>query len=260
MGLSLFASIHWAVSAAVEAGLFGLALRRGLFRRLPFFTIYLGLLLANEAVCWLTYRLTGITSATSANVYWIMQAVLISARAVAVYDICRALLSPYKGIWKFCRLFLMTSGVALTIAAAASTGNNPHHVIVAKIFTAERGLELMILSILIFGLIFCRYYGVEIDGYVALLMFGLGFYSAVEFANNTFLRLQISWQRFPLWEDLRLVSFNIATIIWFAALLKPLPIQRTAPVLLEPGEYETIAPQMTARLHQLNSALLDMWK
>ncbi|HEV2289746.1 MAG TPA: hypothetical protein VGR81_12420 [Candidatus Acidoferrales bacterium] len=260
MGLSLSASIHWAAGVAVEAVLFVLALRRGLFRRLPFLTLYLGLLLANEAVMWLTYRLTGINSATSANVYWIIQATLIIARAVAVYDICRAILSPYRGIWKFCRLFLTGLGVALTIAAAASTRSHLQHVIVAKVFTAERGLELMILSILISGLIFCRYYGVKVDHYLTWLMFGFGFYSAVQVANDTFLRTPISWHRFTLWQDLRLVSFNIATLLWCVALLRPLPEVSPSPALMKPDKYETIAPQMSARLRQLNSALLGLWK
>jgi hypothetical protein len=259
MGLSLSASVHWAVSSLIEAGLFGLALRRNLFSRLPFFTIYLGLVLASEPVLWLTYHFAGIATRTSADVYWIAQVVLITARAAAVYDIFHHILGPYKGVWKFCRRFLIALGVALTIATAASTSNGSHF-IVTRIFAAQRGLELMVLSILVLGLIFSRYYGVAIDRYVALMMLGLGFYSAVEFANNTFLRLHISWARFPIWENLHLASFNIATLLWCIALLRPLPEQQLSPALMQPGDYETLAPQMSAKLRQLNSALMDLWK
>ncbi len=259
MGFSHFISIQWAAAAAAEVVLFALALRRNLFRRLPLFTIYLGLLLLNEAVLWLTYRLTGISSRASFDAYWIMQSTLLLARAAAVYDICRALLSPYAGVWKFCRPILAGVALFLAVGAAISVGNSSPR-IAALILTGERGLESVIFGILLCGLMFCRYYGVSVSRHIAWLALGLGFYSAVQFVNNTFLRLQISGRYFEPWRDLRLVSFDIAIVLWWVALLKPLPQEQTAPVLFEPGEYEAIVPQMTSRLRQLNSTLLEMWK
>src|SRR5487761_178767 len=259
MGLSLIDSVHWAATALIEVVVLALALRHKLFERLPVFTIYLGVLVANEAIMWLTYQLSGISSPTSFYVYWTMQAIQVSARAVVVYEICRVLLLPYVGVWKLWRPFLATVGLVLAVTAAVAP--HPHlHSIFATTLMAERGFELTVVGILICGLIFCRYYDVRIDRHWTWIAFGLGFYSAVQVADNTFLSNWLTHTHFPIWEALRNASFNIATIFWLVALWKPLPARRPAPVLLAHGEYDHLAPQMTVRLRELNTRLLEMWK
>ncbi|MGH9729711.1 MAG: hypothetical protein ACRD4V_14135 [Candidatus Acidiferrales bacterium] len=203
--------------------------------------------------------MAGITSHTSFNVYWTLQAAQVLIRAVVVYEICHELLSLYMGIWKVCRPLLIMLGVILT-SIAAFTARRTVHPISATTLMAERGLELTVVSILIFGLIFCRYYHVQIDRSLAWIALGLGFYSAVQVANNTFLGNWLTHANFPIWEDLRLASFNIATVFWLVALWKPLPARQPAPVLLTHGEYEVLAPQVTLRLRELNARLLEMWK
>ncbi|MFI5070901.1 MAG: hypothetical protein ACHP8A_08425 [Terriglobales bacterium] len=259
MALSFFDSAHWAASAFIEVVVLALVLRRGAATRLPFFTVYLALLVASEAARWLTYEFAGISSRISFDTYWATQGILILARAVVVYEICRVLLSPYTGIWRFCRppLIMLASVLAATAALAARQRVNP---IRETILMAERGLELTVVGILIFGMIFCRYYGVRIDRHLAWIALGLGFYSAVQVANNTFLGNWFSREHFQIWNDLRMTSFNIATIFWLVALWKPLPARQPAPVLLARGEYDRLAPQMTMRLRELNTRLLEMWK
>lgn len=258
MAFSFFDSVHWAATALIEVLILALALHRKLLRRLPFFTVYLFILVANEAITWTAYRLTGINSLFSFHIYWTMQALQISARALVVYEICRVLLSSYMGVWKLCRPFLIMLGAMLVGGAALATRENAHHV-AATILTAERGLELTVVGILIFGLIFCRYYGVRIDRYVAWIAAGLGFYSAVQVANNTFLQ-NSPLGHFAIWEGLRQASFNVATISWYVALRKPLPVERPAPVLLGPNEYRNLGPRVTVRLRELNSRLMEIWK
>ncbi|HLJ42134.1 MAG TPA: hypothetical protein VKT50_11660 [Candidatus Acidoferrales bacterium] len=258
MGLSLFESVHWAATVLIEVVVLTFALRRKLFDQLPVFTIYLCILVANEAIVSLTYSFAGIRSHTSFYVYWAMQAVQVSIRAIVVYEICQALLSRYTGIWKLCRPLLITLGLVLA-GSAAATSRQRVHPISATTLMAERGLEFTVVSILIFGLIFCRYYGVWIDRHLAWIALGLGFYSAVQVANNTFLRGE-PMTHLPVLQIIRQTSFNIATIFWLVALWKPLPARQPAPVLLGPGEYDRLAPQMTLRLRELNSRLLEMWK
>lgn len=173
MGLSLFDSVYWATTAFLEVAVFGPALRRRLFARLPFFTLYLGLVIADEAILWLTYRLIGIRSRISFDVYWTSQALLVLSRAVVVYEICRALLWPFAGIWKLCRPLLVGLGLILVVSAVA-TARRTVHPISATTLMADRGLELTVAGVLLFGLIFCRYYGVEIPWYLAWIALGLG--------------------------------------------------------------------------------------
>lgn len=259
MGLSLFESVHWAATVLIEVVVLTFALRRKLFDRLPIFTIYLCILVANEAIISLTYSFAGIRSHTSFYVYWTMQAVQLSARAAVVYEICRELLSPYAGVWRLSRPFLLLLGLALA-GSTVATARRRIHPISTTTLMAARGLEFTVVGILILGLIFCRYYGVRIDRYLAWIALGLGFYSAVQVANNTFLGNWLTQANFIIWQALHEISFNIATIFWLVALWKPLPARQPAPVLLAPGEYGRLAPQMTLRLRELNTRLLEIWK
>jgi len=259
MGFSLFESGRWAATTLIEVVVLALALRQKLFGRLPFFTIYLCIVVANEVILWVTYSFTGISSHTSFYVYWTMQAVQVSIRAVVVYEICRVLLSPYEGVWRLCRPFLILLAALLVGGAAISARLSAHHA-AATILTAERGLEIAVIGILILGLVFCRYYGLKIERHVVWIALGLGFNSAVQVANNTFLRIGPTLADFPVWQIIRQTSFNVATIFWIVALWKPLPARQPAPVLLAHGEYDRLAPQMTLRLRELNTRLLEMWK
>ena len=259
MGLSFFDSAHWAASAFIEALVLALVLRRDAFKQLPFFTVYLALLVTSEAARCLAYEFAGISSKISFDTYWATQGLLILARATVVYEICRVLLSPYVGIWKFCRPLLIILGLILATGAGL-TARQRVNPIPETTLMAERGLELTVVGILIFGLIFCRYYGVRIDRHLAWIALGLGFYSAVQVANNTFLGNWFTHEHFQIWNGLRMASFNIATIFWLVAFWKPLPARQPVPVLLAHGEYEILAPQVTLRLRELNARLLEMWK
>jgi hypothetical protein len=258
MGLSLFAEIHWAGTALLELALFILALRRKLFERHLFFTIYLGALVAYEGLIWLTYALLGIQSRSAFYVYWALQAFLILFRGAAVYEICGVLLAPFLGVWRICRTFLLLISILLVVSALyAASQSGPHFS--AVISTAERGLELAIVGVLLIGLAFCRYYQVKVAGYLFWFGLGFGFYSAVQVVNNTFLRHYLL-AYFPVWKNLYLFSFDIAIILWCIAMGKPLPVVRLSPATLAPGEYEAIAPQVTSGLRELNARLLEMWK
>ncbi|MGB7023480.1 MAG: hypothetical protein WBD73_06750 [Candidatus Acidiferrales bacterium] len=239
--------------------MFYLALRRRLLGLLPFFTLYLGLVVADEALLWLTYRLVGIRSRISFDVYWTSQALLVLARAAVVYEICRLLLRPYAGIWKLCRPRLVGLGLIL-LASAMAMSRRTVHPISATTLMADRGLELTVVGVLLFGLIFCRYYGIEIPQHLAWIALGFGFYSAIQVANNTFLGDWLTQQHLLIWAALRRASFNIAILFWLVALWKPFPATAPAPVLLARGDYEFLAPQVSGRLRELNARLLEIWK
>lgn len=258
MSPALVSDLRWAASFILELGVFSLAVRRRMFRDLPLFSIYLGLLLATEVVRWLAIDLTTLASHTSFDTYWTTEALLVCSRALAVYEICRVLLGPYRGIWRLCRPFLLTAGGALILDAALAAKESAPQ-LASAILVAERGLELAALATLLFGLAFCKYYGIRIERHLLWIGLGLGFYSAVQVANNTFMQHGLGWY-FPFWENLRLVSFNIATVCWLVALLKPLPAVRPIRPLLTRREYDMLAPQVTARLRELNTRLLEMWK
>jgi hypothetical protein len=95
-----------------------------------------------------------------------------------------------------------------------------------------------------------------VDGVVAL---GLGLYSAIQVANNTFLN---HWLAHYLrhWEIVRVQGFNIVLVVWLVALWRPLPAPDAAPVLLGREDYTELTSQVSFRLRQLNARLEGMLK
>lgn len=258
MGLSLIDKVQWAVAALLEAAVLILALQRKLFERQPLFTLYLSLLIVEQVVMAIVYGMFGVRSHISFYIFWALQALLVTSRGTAVYEVFQVLMAGFAGIWKLCRGVLLTLAAVLAFTAILTAGRSGPR-ISAIISTGDRGLELAIVSVLLFGLAFCRYYRVEVPGYLAWISLGFGFYSAVQVINNVFLREYLLFY-FPVWRYVTLFSFDIATVLWGVALWKPLPALRLAPATLSPGAYEDFAPQMTTRLRELNSRLLEMWK
>lgn len=261
VNLSLLSLANWWFAVLLEFGVLALAWKRKLISQLPFFFGYLSLLVVNEVVMFCTYRIVGINSKTYLDAYWIIQVLCISVRAIVAYELCQHILSPFGGVWRLVRrsLFVIASILGAVILAAAHGGT--YH-ITRAILTEERGLELVVASLLIAGLFFCRYYRVQVKRHLAWIALGLGFYSIFQIADNTFLSHWMShWAAtFAIWEGLRHFSFNVALILWAIALWKPLPVTEKAPALLSRNEYETLSPLVTARLRDLNVRLLEMWK
>lgn len=116
--------------------------------------------------------------------------------------------------------------------------------------------------LLVAGLFFCRYYGVQIQRHLALIAAGLGFHSIIQAADNMFLEhWRNNWiNSFTVWEALRHFSFEIALMLWVAALWKPVPAAPPVPALLGSDKYAELGPQVTTRLRELNTRLLEMWK
>jgi hypothetical protein len=261
VSLSLLSVVNWWSATFLEVGVLGLAWKRKLASQLPFFFGYLSLLVVNEVVMFCTYRIAGIHSKTYLYAYWIIQVLCISARAIVVYEVCQSILSPFSGIWRLVSrsLFGMVGILGIVILIA---GHRASDHIMSAILTEERGLELVVASLLIVGLLFCRYYGVQVKRHLAWIALGLGFYSIVQVADNTFLAhwTDPGGATFAIWEALRHFSFNIALILWAVALWKPLPAVNKAPVLWSGNEYNTLSPLVTARLRDLNVRLLEIWK
>lgn len=256
MHLSLTDNVVWAVGAALETLLLLLALRRGLFRRFPIFTLYLALVVLSEPILWFVYGKGQAHPRLIFVSYYSTQSFLLLTRGAVVAEVCRNLLSQYPGIWRVCRGCLLAIAVVLLACAAAVAYRTGAGTAVA---TGERGLELVIVGVLLFAVAFCRYYGIVPDQVTALLALGLGLYSAVQVANNT---LYFEWllPYSALWQKVRQLSYPVVVFIWLLALRNPLPEARPAPALLDADVYDEFVPQVNMRLRELNARLLEILK
>jgi hypothetical protein len=256
MHLSLTDNVAWAFGAALETLLLLLALRRGLYRRFPVFTLYVALVVLSEPVLWFVYNKGQGHLRLIFVAYYLTQCILLLARGGVVAEICRDLLSPYPGIWKVCRGCLLTIAVVLLAFAAAAAYRTGASTAVA---TGERGLELVVVGVLLFAVAFCRYYEIVPDQVTAFLALGLGLYSAIQVANNTlifeWLLPYVGW-----WQKVRQLSYPVVVFVWLFALRNPLPEARPAPALLDAGVYDEFVPQVNMRLRELNARLQEILK
>lgn len=241
---------------AVESGVYFVAARRGLFRRLPIFTAYLLAVVICDASRFGVSFTLGFGSMQYFVVYWGTQAILMGLRAAVVYELCRELLKPYPGVLKLCWLILLSAGLVLvTFALIINVNHGPY---VARIFlTIDRGIELGILGVLVLAMWFCRYYQIPAPRLIGLIGLGLSLYSALNILSNT---LADRWFRafHPIWTEVRGDSFILSELVWLIAIWKPLPVPRPSPNLLGFQDYSVMTSSVNVRLRELNSWLEEV--
>jgi hypothetical protein len=234
--------LRYGGAIVLEAGVFGLALRRGLYRRFRLFPVYFGALVVFEIARWVPILRWGLASKQAFWTYWVTQYVL----------------GPYRGIWRLCRVILVSvAGLVVISALFTSEQRGPFGVRVG--LAAERGLELAILGVLLFALAFCRYYRIPVDRLSGLLALGVELFAAIQVINNTFVNHWLIAYH-PFWREIRVDSFLVPLGIWIAALWKPLPAREQPPAMLDPVVYSRLTPVVSIRLRELNTRLEEIMK
>ncbi len=245
-------------SSLLQLAVCVLAWRRRLYLRLPLFTAYLTLLLVRTLFLWVLYLSVGYDSPLSFQGYWVSQGILLAARGVAVAEIAWRAVREYRGVWALG--WRLLCGIALLLLVhAAVDARGAASWIAPFLLTAERDLELAVLGILVVLLTLCRYYGIRLEPVQKMVALGMGFYSAIQSLNNSFVQDWLA-RYFTAWSAVRVFSFEVTLVIWLVALRRPLPAAAPAPVLLPQKLYDELSPQVNNRLRVLNQRLLEILK
>jgi hypothetical protein len=211
--------------------------------------------LALGASVYFIYRHWGYSSVTARRIAWAMLFVVICARALAVAEVCKRLPGRYRVIWALAwRIFLASAALVLLYSAAAG-----RHRWELALPSAQRGLELAIATVIVLLLLFIRYYAVHADPADLSLAVGLCLYSCFNVLNNTILEHYL-YSYVVLWNVLGLLLFFVSLSVWAWALRRPQPAANTREALHAPGIYQSITPQINARLRSLNEQLSHFWK
>ena len=221
MHLTLSENLLWGLGAGLKVLLCALVFYRRVYRRLPFFSLYAMLLVAEVAAVWFVYREWGYLSHAAFYTYWLASLVVLMARALVVAELCWTSLRNYPLIWSFGRKLLsLVAVVVLGYAAATAFKNNSP--LAAFVLTSERGLEISFAVVLVALLGFSTWYEVALGPVDRNIVIGLGFYSCFQVINNTFMDQWMS-RYFHWWVSIRVLAFDVAMLIWLAPLRKPLP-------------------------------------
>jgi hypothetical protein len=248
----LAAAVAWPAEWVVCA----LALVRRLWRYLPYFAIYLVLIVLTNAGRWAVLLAAGSGSPTYSWFYWMTQPVHILARAAALADVCRAALSPYSGLWRFARPVLMLAATLMLGLAALDTGGS--HWMVSYLVFLERELEFAVVISLLILLALSRYYGLIVERPLDGIALGLAFYSSFLIIRDTIILevLNVPW---PVVSLASTIAYAVTLGIWGFALWGALP-ERARPVLSTVESYELNTRVVSDRMRELNERMLKLMK
>lgn len=243
------------MNAVAGIGLLAVLLVRKNYRAYPIFTFYVITNLMAGGFAYIVFRKSGFSSRAMWRLGWGMQAAVIFARALAVAELCRRMLSRYVGVWAMAwRVLLATA--ALVLLYSSVVGEYRLDLVVSR---ADRSVELAIAVVLVGVLLFVRYYGVQIESTSRLLAVGFCFYSCFNVLNNTILERYLR-DYVGLWNILGMAAYLASLLLWTWALRVALSeVEREQP-LLSAEVYQTLVPQVNLQLRALNERLSEYWK
>jgi len=244
----------WALNSAGEVVLLTLLVVRKNHPSYPAFSFYVFVDLTVGAAQLFVYRHWGFDSDIAYRFGWGTQGMVLLARALAVAEVCRHVLSRYRGVWALVwRVLVLVAGLVFSYSILFA-----RHDWRLSFPSAYRALELSIASIVVTLLIFVRHYDVKTELQDRSLAIGFCLYSCFAVLNNTLLeRLLDDYSVF--WNLLGRLTFLASLSLWTWALRKPIFQVDPRKILLPQGVYQSLTPEINLRLHLLNEQLSRFW-
>lgn len=245
----------WAVSVIAQILLLALVSLRGHFRRFPAFTAYLVSNLCQASFLVLVYLSVGFAWQTGGLIAWATKGLTLAAKAVAVAEVCRHVLRPYRGIWALSRWLLSGAAAAVVAYTIVTAGDN----LALAVLAVDRGLELAIAVVLVSLLLLVRYYSIPVAHAEKTIAVGFCLYSCFVVLNRSILERWLTvYDRY--WNGFELLIFIVALLMWGTALRHPSPTSEAKPSLLSSAIYEEFSHAIDGRLRLLNDRLAAMFK
>jgi hypothetical protein len=253
-GAAQLQQMMWALNTTMSVVLLALLLVRKNYRTYPGFTFYILVNLALSVSLFVIYRRFGFYSKASWLFAWGMTAVTICARALAVAEVCRHVLSCYAGIWTLARRLLLVCAALVLLYSGVAV----RYQWKLALPTVERGLELAIAAVIVVLFLFARYYDLQTGRTDRLLAIGFCLYSCFRVLNDT-ISDRYLFDYAVLWSLVGTLAFFASLSIWSWALRKSRTNTAAKQELLPLGVYQSFAPQINLRLQFLNDQLGKIW-
>jgi hypothetical protein len=266
-------------SLSFQIVLCGFVVARKVHRILPLFATFVYVVLASTIGLFFMSQYFGFRSPLLYYGFWAALFLFVTARSLAIGELCRDGLRKYRGIWALVWRVLAALSVFLIAHAAISAWGQPNGVAIYwTSFTRDFALASLIILAVLF--LFLNYYGLALDRLPRLIANGICFTCAVDAIGNTILLNSFKGYLFPwflesqkalwlsmeslvrhvydVWSTVHLISFMMAIGIWCYALRKPLPQQVQSPALLPANVYGEISPAINTRPATFNEQLAEL--
>jgi len=252
-GLSTFLRVIWLASGVLQLIIFVLILWLRHYRTLPAFAWYIGLNLAQAIVLVPVYSHYGFVSAAAFRAYWATQVITMVAQMLASTTLLHRALEDYPGIWELSWRVIWLA-IVIVIGYSWATANSKDR---WGLMYAHRGFYLTFAVAFVACLLLIRHYAIAIDPVYKVLIAGFCLYSCGNFLTDTLLKSQFM-EHFPkyseVWNASDLLIFFAVLVVWVVALRHP--VRQSTQVPRASGiAYEEFAPQLNARLRELNDTL-----
>ncbi len=249
-----FEQVLWGFTFFLNAGLVVLLISRKNYRFLPFFSLYLLVNLFQGVVIFESYKIWGFFSPEAQEIAWSAQGLVSLLRATAVAEICYLVLAKFTGIWRLAwRLLAGAAGLVALYTWAVSRGSWQ-----SAILNLDRGLELVMATVIVLLFVFVRYYEVAVQPAIRTLAVGFFLYSAFRVLDDSLLE-RFLHTYLSLWNLLGTLTFLSSLLLWIWALRLKLQNTISEPELLPEDHYRSLSPAINARLKNLNERLGHFW-
>ncbi len=242
------AYVLWLAPTLLQLAIVVVMLRRKLHHEFPVFFVYTMYHVLRSGILWYLYQ-----QGPWAHFYgyWSAQVISFVLGFAVIYEIMKHVLHPYDALWGVGRkLFFGVACLLMLLAlfsAAGTTVGPDYNAFMAWIYTAERSLRFVQCGLLVFLLLFSRYFGITWRHHVFGIALGLGLYASVVLAAAA-VRSEVGWVGHQPTDLMSRVAYTTATLIWAAYLLRPEPARATVDRV----------PQ--TQVEQWNQALQGMWQ
>lgn len=258
MHLPASAYLLWTLTVVLEGLLCAIVVHRRLWRRLPLFTTYVLVKFLVTIALWLVYKRFGYDSIFAYYFFWSTQSLLLVIRASVCAELCLLTFRPRPGLWLQVRRLLTTIAAAILVYAAIDAYRQAS-VVTSFILTTERSLELTVAVLLTSFLLVANRYRIPMDRAPSLIAVGVCVHSAFQILNDTLFKAWLD-PYFSWWNNVQMVSFQVALVIWLFALRKPLADTDLAPTLLPDNAYHSYARLIGQRLKNLDRDVEEVMK
>jgi len=259
-GLTKYVQWVWGISVAVQAAVCVVLFLRGNFRRVPFFTAYLMSNVCQAVALYVVYYQFGYGSRTAALIAWWSQCIPQLLRVLAISEVLRLVLKPYRGIWGLgWRVLTFAFSVVFSVSLIGSW-----HELSWAVLVADRGFHLAFGVAVVACLLLAHYYLIPIHPVYKALLGGFCFYSCTVVLANTiggilFLHGNANFQM--IWQLVTMGAFVAVLAVWAVTLRTPLPEPTQREVSPETARtYWEMSPRINERLRLLNEQLDRFWK
>ena len=226
----------------MELTLVPLVLHRKFRGQLLSFTVFILLLAARDIAAWFFIPLSFRNSVAWFDIYWTTEFILSTMYLLVIADIAKRFLGRYPSIWRPASILLSVIALGLmswTVASALPLFGHRR----LFVMVGDRGLVLTTTILLLLLMTIGAYYRLKLPPLYRLVLVGIGIYTSIEVAANQFeIRSRIAG--FQIWDELRLLAFGVALIVWTYAIWRWAGPSTRHAELIPQSKYEALSPKI----------------